>query len=141
MSNTTHHQDTPMKLNIIIDGYARTATLNHSQASKDFVALLPLTLTLQDYAATEKISVLPSRLTVSDSPAGTAARNILCPVGKSGAVLSRSWLRLRAGKNSVSLTNPAPFPANKNPARQGSNSPSNSEALTRQSTRFAWMQK
>ncbi|HGM8660295.1 cyclophilin-like fold protein [Serratia odorifera] len=74
MSNTTHHQDTPMKLNIIIDGYARTATLNHSQASKDFVALLPLTLTLQDYAATEKISVLPSRLTVSDSPAGTAAR-------------------------------------------------------------------
>ncbi|HEI8867930.1 TPA: hypothetical protein SLG40_003475 [Serratia odorifera] len=63
-----------MKLNIIIDGHTSTATLNHSQASKDFVALLPLTLTLQDYAATEKISDLPSRLTVSDSPAGTAAR-------------------------------------------------------------------
>lgn len=48
-----------MKLNIIIDGYARTATLNHSQASKDFVALLPLTLTLQDYAATEKSAFCP----------------------------------------------------------------------------------
>lgn len=68
------NQDAPMKLNVVIDGHTTTATLNHSQASKDFAAMLPLTLTLRDYASAEKISNLPAGLSVSDSPAGTDAR-------------------------------------------------------------------
>jgi len=47
------------------------ATLdNNSQAAKDFIALLPLTLTLNDYNATEKVSDLPRRLSTKDAPPG-----------------------------------------------------------------------
>ena len=45
--------------------------MNDSAAARDFAALLPLTLTLNDYAATEKISDLPRRLSTSAAPAGT----------------------------------------------------------------------
>jgi len=56
---------------ITIDGQVLTATLNDSTAAKDFAALLPLTLTLTDYAATEKISDLPRSLSRAGAPAGT----------------------------------------------------------------------
>jgi len=69
-----HTQDNPMKLRIILDDKTITATLNNSQASRDFAALLPLTLTLKDYAGEEKISDLPDRLDNTGSPAGTAAK-------------------------------------------------------------------
>jgi hypothetical protein len=39
-----------------------TATLIDSKTTQDFVALLPSTLTLEDYASTEKVSNLPNRL-------------------------------------------------------------------------------
>ncbi|MCO5219163.1 MAG: cyclophilin-like fold protein [Thermomicrobiales bacterium] len=47
-----------------------TATMNDSQTSREFVGLLPLTLTLSDYNQTEKISDLPGPLTVDDSLPG-----------------------------------------------------------------------
>lgn len=47
-----------------------TATLVDSPASRDFVSLLPLTLTLRDYAGTEKVSELPSRLSTEGAPSG-----------------------------------------------------------------------
>lgn len=62
-----------MKLNIILNGKTLTATLNDSAASREFAALLPLTLQLKDYAREEKISDLPSRLTIEGSPEGTTA--------------------------------------------------------------------
>lgn len=46
------------------------ATLDDNPTSRDFVSLLPLTLTLDDYAATEKVSYLPRKLTRDASPAG-----------------------------------------------------------------------
>ncbi|HWB24900.1 MAG TPA: cyclophilin-like fold protein [Chitinophagaceae bacterium] len=46
------------------------ATLFNNKAASDFILLLPLTLTLTDYAATEKVSDLPKRLTTTDAPAG-----------------------------------------------------------------------
>src|SRR2546425_10848980 len=62
---------TTMKIRIDIDGATVMATLdNNSQAAKDFIALLPLTLTLNDYNATEKISDLPRRLSTKDAPPG-----------------------------------------------------------------------
>jgi hypothetical protein len=39
-----------------------------AETSRDFAALLPLTLTLKDYAATEKISDLPKRLSTDGAP-------------------------------------------------------------------------
>ena len=62
---------TTMKIRIDVDGGAVMATLdNNSQAAKDFMALLPLTLTLSDYNATEKVSDLPRRLSTKDAPPG-----------------------------------------------------------------------
>jgi hypothetical protein len=54
-----------------VEGTAVTATLDDNETSRDFVSLLPLTLTLQDYAATEKISDLPRRLSTTGAPPGS----------------------------------------------------------------------
>ena len=48
-----------------------TATLTDSQTTRDFVSLLPLPLTLEDYVGTEKISYLPQTLSTDDAPAGS----------------------------------------------------------------------
>jgi hypothetical protein len=63
-----------MKLSITIDGQTVTATLADSAASCAFAAQLPLRLTLNDYAATEKVADLPQRLDPAGSPAGYAPR-------------------------------------------------------------------
>ena len=47
-----------MKINIGINDRVFTATLNESKAAQELAALLPLSLTLEDYASTEKISDL-----------------------------------------------------------------------------------
>ncbi len=60
-----------MKININIGDQAITATLIDSETTQDFVSLLPLTLTLDDYASTEKISTLPRRLSTEDAPPGS----------------------------------------------------------------------
>lgn len=71
---TRDTQEKPMKLRIILEDETITATLNDSQTSREFVALLPLTLKLKDYAGEEKISDLPGRLSTTGSPSGTAAK-------------------------------------------------------------------
>jgi len=60
-----------IKLTIGQDEYI--ATMNGSRAAKDFIDLLPMTLTLKDYVGTEKISDLPKPLSTIGSPEGTAA--------------------------------------------------------------------
>jgi len=52
-----------MKIRIKFEDKVLRATLIDSKTARDFVSQLPLTLTLEDYAATEKISDLPKRLT------------------------------------------------------------------------------
>jgi hypothetical protein len=47
------------------------ATLADNKTAQDFVSLLPLTLTLEDYAGTEKISYLPQKLSTNDAPPGS----------------------------------------------------------------------
>ena len=47
------------------------ATLNDSHTARDFISLLPLTLTLEDYARTEKIGYLPRKLSTAGAPAGS----------------------------------------------------------------------
>lgn len=46
------------------------ARLEDNAAARDFAALLPLELTLKDYASTEKIAHLPRKLSVDGAPEG-----------------------------------------------------------------------
>jgi hypothetical protein len=45
-------------------------TLHDNPSCRDLLAMLPLTLTLTDYAATEKIATLPRRLSLDGAPKG-----------------------------------------------------------------------
>jgi len=60
-----------MKIRIQIGEKTITATMRDTATARDFVALLPLQLTLKDYAGTEKISELPKKLTTKGSPTGS----------------------------------------------------------------------
>jgi hypothetical protein len=60
-----------MKIRLTINGKAISATLISNGAAQDFLSLLPLTLTLEDYAATEKIAYLPRKLSTAGAPPGS----------------------------------------------------------------------
>ena len=60
-----------MRIRMSIEGTPLTATLDDNVASRDFASLLPLALPLTDYAATEKISDLPRRLSTEGTPPGS----------------------------------------------------------------------
>ena len=62
-----------MKIRMNVEGTPLTATLHDTEAARDFASLLPLSLTLADYASTEKISDLPRKLATEGAPPGTAA--------------------------------------------------------------------
>lgn len=60
-----------MKINIRMDdAVIATATLDDNDSARDFAAMLPLNLTLKDYAATEKIADLPRKLSIQGAPEG-----------------------------------------------------------------------
>jgi len=59
-----------MKIRLTINGKSTTATLIDSPTVRDFLALLPLTLQLDDSASTEKIAYLPKKLSTQGAPAG-----------------------------------------------------------------------
>lgn len=60
----------PMRIDIDVEGATITAILDDSPTARDFASLLPLTLTLEDYNSTEKISTLPRKLSVEGAPTG-----------------------------------------------------------------------
>lgn len=60
-----------MNLQLTINGHELAVTLEDNAAARDFLAVLPLTLDLEDYASTEKIAPLPKRLSTAGTPAGT----------------------------------------------------------------------
>jgi hypothetical protein len=60
-----------VKIRVTINGTAFTGALSDNPTAKDFLSLLPLTVTLKDYAATEKITYLPRKLATANSPAGS----------------------------------------------------------------------
>jgi fermentation-respiration switch protein FrsA (DUF1100 family) len=61
---------TTMKIKLILRDKTLTAKLYDTPAARDFASMLPLTLTLEDYSKTEKISDLPKKLTKQGAPAG-----------------------------------------------------------------------
>ncbi|PLX96347.1 MAG: hypothetical protein C0621_02060 [Desulfuromonas sp.] len=62
-----------MKIQLSAGQTVLTATLLDNPTSRDFMALLPLTLTLKDYARTEKISDPPRKLSTEGAPPGSNA--------------------------------------------------------------------
>ena len=66
-------QDTKtMKIRFTIEGKEiAAATLLDNATARDFLTLLPITLALEDYAATEKISYLPRKLSTAGAPVGS----------------------------------------------------------------------
>lgn len=59
-----------VRIRIRFEGAALTATLDNNATARDFASLLPVTLTLRDYANTEKVSDFPRRLSTESAPAG-----------------------------------------------------------------------
>ena len=68
-ANTTS-QGEAMKIKITIGRTTLTATIADNATARDFVSLLPLTLTLNDYNRIEKVSNFPRQLTTAGAPAG-----------------------------------------------------------------------
>ena len=59
-----------MKIRLVFDETILTATMIDNPTTRDFISLLPLTLKLEDYAGTEKISQLPKKLSTKAATAG-----------------------------------------------------------------------
>lgn len=66
--NPASHQ-----IKIKVGEHILTASLENHPASQDFIDMLPLQLTLEDYAGIEKVSQLPGRLNIEGRPAGHQA--------------------------------------------------------------------
>jgi len=61
-----------MKIRLIVDGQSATATLYDNATARDFATLLPLSLTMEDYATIERVSSLPRKLSTQGAPDGMA---------------------------------------------------------------------
>jgi hypothetical protein len=59
-----------MRIRLTFDGKAIEATLLDNATARDLLSLLPMTLTLEDYASTEKIGYPPRKLSTAGAPAG-----------------------------------------------------------------------
>ncbi len=59
-----------VRIRIVTEGGTILARLEDNAAARDFASLLPMTVTLRDYARTEKIGDLPKRLSTDGAPAG-----------------------------------------------------------------------
>lgn len=70
-TETSAKRTDSMKIRLKVEDKVITATLNDSKTTQDFISLLPLTLTLEDYVGTEKISNLPKRLSTEGVPSGS----------------------------------------------------------------------
>jgi hypothetical protein len=69
-SEATPGRTDDMDIRLTLADTQLSATLVDSETTQDFLALLPLTLTLSDYRETEKISDLPRRLSTAGAPEG-----------------------------------------------------------------------
>jgi len=61
----------PARIRMVIGDETVPVTLEDNATARDFASLLPLSFTLEDYAATEKVATLPRRLSTAGAPAGT----------------------------------------------------------------------
>lgn len=59
-----------LKIKLIFHNEEVVVNLQDNATSQDLLASLPLTVTFEDYAGTEKISYLPNKLSTDGAPAG-----------------------------------------------------------------------
>ena len=59
-----------MQIRLTVDGKPLAATLLDNATARDLLSMLPVVLTLEDYAATEKIAYLSRKLSIAGAPAG-----------------------------------------------------------------------
>ncbi len=71
MVTISEAQGNSMKIRVKVGDTVLTATLIDGATTRDLISLLPLTLTLKDYAGTERISDLPKRLSTEGAPSGS----------------------------------------------------------------------
>lgn len=69
-SPSTKPETAGMKIRLRINGHTLPATLYDNPSARDLYSLLPLSLTLEDYAATEKITYPPRKLGTASAPEG-----------------------------------------------------------------------
>lgn len=67
---TSDQRARAMKIRINVEGATITGMLEDNATGRDFASLLPLTVTLEDYNSTEKITYLPKKLSTEGAPAG-----------------------------------------------------------------------
>jgi hypothetical protein len=65
---TETQEGSQVELRLTVGGAVLRATILDSETTRDFISPLPLTLTLSDYAQTEKVSDLPRRLSTAGAP-------------------------------------------------------------------------
>ena len=70
LAGTARAAEEPLAVLFTINGKTLAAEVDNTAAGRDFLAMLPLSLPLQDFNGTEKISDLPRRLDASDAPDG-----------------------------------------------------------------------
>ena len=88
------------KLEVVVGDTVFTATLADTQAAKEFVQLLPLTIAMNDYGDFEKVGSLGRSLTANDEQTTTTAGDIVL-YNSSNIVIfygSNSWSYTRIGK-------------------------------------------
>lgn len=63
VSDPDNQEPTDMRVRFTFNGLEMTATLYDNPAARDFYSMLPLDLTISDFAHNEKIAHLPRKLT------------------------------------------------------------------------------
>jgi len=63
-----------MQIQFMFNGTVVKATLENTPATRDLIAMLPLTVTLEDYASTEKIAYLKQPRSREGAPEGVEPR-------------------------------------------------------------------
>jgi len=61
-----------MKIRLSVAGQVASATLYDNATARDFASLLPLSLTMTDYARIERVADLPRKLSTQGAPDGMA---------------------------------------------------------------------
>ncbi|MEU9154243.1 cyclophilin-like fold protein [Streptomyces sp. NPDC048417] len=65
---TPSDRSSDVRIQLTLDGHPVQATLNDSLAARDFAALLPLSLDLENFPRTERVADLPRELDISGAP-------------------------------------------------------------------------
>ena len=87
-------------IEITVNGKTFSATLNDSEAAREFAGMLPLTLEMSDYSGFEKVGSLGTSLPTDNSQTTTQSGDIVLYNGYQIVIFygSNSWSYTRLGK-------------------------------------------